>query len=71
MGEYFLFARPTFSSGIARVLDLGGTLSEYNSYITPELADFYAILSDWSVVGLDIAEAMETYSDELADHGEE
>jgi hypothetical protein len=71
MSNYFLFARPTFWSGMARVLDLSGSLNEYNYTSTPKVADFCAISSDWKAVGSDILNAMVTYEDEIADHGEE
>jgi len=68
MNKYFLFSTPTFWAGMARVLDLGGTLNEYNYSSTPNKADFHAILSDWKVVGSDISKAMVIYEDQIADH---
>ncbi len=47
----YLFARPSFLTGIARLLDLGGTLAEYNRAISPEQADALAIRADWQPVG--------------------
>jgi hypothetical protein len=35
----FLFARPTFVGGIARILDFWGTLKVYNISPSAELAD--------------------------------
>ena len=49
----FLFARPSFIEGVARTLDLGGTLQEYNSSMTPEQADFLALRADWWTIGED------------------
>jgi len=71
MSKYFLFANPSFVTGFARVLDLGGTLNEYNYSLRPASSDFYAIHSDWRVVGSDLLTAMVEYEDELAAHGEE
>ena len=71
MSKYFLFATPTLWAGMARVLDLGGTLSEYNYSSTPDEADFYATFSDWKVVGSDISKAMAMYEDQIANHGKE
>jgi len=71
MSKYFLFARPTFWSGMARILDLGGTLNEYNYSSTPDKADFCAIHFDWKVVGSDISKAMAIYEDQIADHGKD
>lgn len=58
MLKYFLFSNPTLLSEVGRVMDLGSTLNEYNSSVTPELADFFAISSDWNAVGSDIQSAM-------------
>jgi hypothetical protein len=54
-----LFATPSFASGAARVLDLGGTFDEYNSSATAAEADARALWSDWAVVGEDLRLAME------------
>lgn len=53
----FLFAEPSFIEGMARVLDLGGTLNEYNSSKTAKQADFFALRADWRAVGKDIQSA--------------
>ena len=58
MGSDFLFATPSFSMGLAAVLDVGGTLVEYNSSRTPVEADRRAIRSDWETIGNDIRIAM-------------
>lgn len=55
----FLFAEPSFIEGMARVIDLGSTLDEYNSVMTQEQADFLAIRNDWEIIGEDIAIAIE------------
>ncbi len=52
-----LFARPSFIEGVARIFDLGGTLSEYNICDTGEQADYWALWSDWHAIGNDIREA--------------
>ena len=59
----FLYARPTFISGVSRVMDLGNTLNEYNSTFLTEVADFYALKSDWSAVGADIKHAIIAYGE--------
>jgi hypothetical protein len=51
---FFLFARPSFLEGIARVLDLGNTLREYNDSQSTAEADLIAIGTDWSAIGRDI-----------------
>ncbi len=53
-----LYARPTFLSGVARVLDLGGTLNSYNRSVSPEVADRLALASDWFAVGQDLRRAI-------------
>ena len=49
-----LFARPSFIEGMARVLDMGGTLNEYNTSPTGEEADAIALWSDWAAIGQDM-----------------
>ena len=61
----FLFATPSFASGVARVLDLYGTYDRYNSSSTEAEADGKAIWLDWSVVGQDIRIATERFRDSL------
>jgi len=60
----FLFARPTFWSGAARVLDLGGTFDQYNSSRTGDEADARALSNDWIVVGETMRDAIETVTSE-------
>ena len=54
----FLFAVPSFSEGMGRVLDVGDTLTEYNRSETTEQADQRALQADWCAVGLDIFSAV-------------
>ena len=61
----FLFAQPSFASGVARVFDLFGQFDEYNRSETPEEADAKAIASDWIVVGQDIADTIEQNEPEM------
>ncbi|HOC93882.1 MAG TPA: hypothetical protein PKH33_16160 [bacterium] len=60
----YLYAKPSFLGGMARVLDLGGTLKEYNSSSSSEEADARAISSDWKMVGKDIKAAMLRHDEE-------
>jgi hypothetical protein len=55
-----LFALPTFLSGAARALDLGGTFDDYNGAASPEEADRQALKTDWAAVGKDMHLAIET-----------
>lgn len=65
MGEYFLFARPSFLSGMARVLDLGATLDDYNTCLNDGQADSIALRSDWDAVGGDLRAAMGKFDEVL------
>ena len=59
----FLFAQPSFASGVARVLDLGGAYDAYNSSDSGEVADQLALETDWYVVGDELRDAiLRTYS---------
>lgn len=64
MMDDYLFAKPSFLSGIARTLDLGATFDAYNISETPEEADYNAILTDWIAVGSDMRKAIEQYQSE-------
>lgn len=61
MGSYYLFASPGFWGGMARVLDLGTTLKEFNYSLHPTRADFLAIRSDWAAIGGDLSVALNRY----------
>lgn len=63
LGEYtfFLFAEPSFTEGMSRVLDFGSTLQAYNVSFTTLEADYRAIYNDWKAVGRDIKDAIELY----------
>jgi len=53
----FMVPMPSAISGIARILDLGGTYNSYNRSATPEEADCRAIYSDWAITGQDLIRA--------------
>ncbi len=57
----FLFARPSFIEGLARIVDFGGTLNEYNRSKTAEEADKRALKSDFEVIGRDLREAIDEF----------
>jgi hypothetical protein len=48
----FLFARPSFTGGVSRILDLGGTLKTYNYPVNGEEADSLAMAQDWKSIGI-------------------
>ncbi len=58
MSSEFLFARPSFLTGMARVLDLWGWFDRYNESRTPEQADVRALVSDWMAVRRDLDGAL-------------
>jgi hypothetical protein len=59
MGSDFLFVTPSWSRGVASIVDLWGVLSQRNVSPTPQYADALAMLMDWRVTGNDIAVAAE------------
>ena len=61
----FLFARPSFLGGVARILDFGNTLQEYNYSISSGQADYLAMRSDWLVTGQDLWDALHVFEEQL------
>ncbi len=55
----FLFAQPSFASGIARGLDLYGSFDSYNTSTSEVDADRRAIANDWLAVGEDFTNVLE------------
>ncbi len=53
----FLFGRPSYAEGVARLLDFGGTLNQYNTTKNGISADLRALRADWNAVGQDVAQA--------------
>jgi hypothetical protein len=53
----FLVARPSFWSGVGRVLDLWGKFDDYNVSRTAEEADMRALYSDWRITGQDLRDS--------------
>lgn len=60
----FLFARPSFIGGVARLFDFAGTLNTYNSSATGELADIRAFEEDWKAIGDDMRVVLAAYRKE-------
>ncbi len=60
----FLFAKPSFLSGFASVIDIGGTLVEYNNSTNEIEADFRALTSDWAIIGEDIQNSVKKFEKE-------
>lgn len=57
----YLYAKPSFWEGVARLVDFSGSLSVYNGASTPIRADNLALLSDWVVIGDDLKETITVF----------
>lgn len=66
MQSDFLYARPSFVEGLARIIDFGNTLNEYNTSPTDKEADFTAISVDWYRIGQDLHDAIGQFKIEHA-----
>lgn len=63
----YLYARPSFSEGLARILDFGNTLGVYNASgdLEPDSdPDGIALRMDWAVIGGDFRHAVEQFTTE-------
>lgn len=58
-----LFTIPSILKGTARVVDLFGYLDNYNYKKTEAEADAEALRRDWTIVGLDIKDAIGVYEE--------
>lgn len=63
MGNQFLFAEASPFEGAGRLFDFAGTLTEFNNSLTPEQAEYFAMLADWRAAGDDIRSAMRLYEE--------
>ena len=59
----FLYARPSFLSGWARVIDVAASFDSYNESRTPQLADSVALYLDWRAVGEELLAALAQVQD--------
>lgn len=55
----YLYARPSFIEGAARMVDVSGSLNTYNYSRNGAEADARAICQDWSAIGHDVYVALE------------
>jgi hypothetical protein len=62
----FLFATPSFTEGVGRLVDFGNALTEYNVSRSTEEADKRALTQDWLAVGDDIRGAVVAYREDVA-----
>jgi hypothetical protein len=60
----YLFAQPSFLSGMARIFDFSGSLSEYNAMPTDQEADELAMAVDRDALEGDYRAAFEALLDE-------
>ena len=51
--SFRLFTVPTFWEGFGRIIDLIGTMNDYNVSQTPQEADAKALRSDWEALRFD------------------
>jgi hypothetical protein len=56
--------RPSFLTGMARVLDLGGTLDEYGA---DPISDAQALAGDWGVISGDFWHAYQSVAQDTSD----
>lgn len=56
----FLFARPSFAEGAARLVDWAGALDVYARWDDPDEADAAAISADWGAVRDELSDAAQT-----------
>lgn len=57
----FLYARPSFLEGAARIVDFFGVLRQYNSSASTKSADSRAMRADWNAVAADLWDVLDTY----------
>ena len=63
----FLFAQPSFWSGVGRLLDLWGKFDDYNVSRSVEEADMRALYSDWRITGQDLRDSWVAFHKEEAE----
>lgn len=55
----YLFARPSFIEGFARMVDISNSLNTYNQSRNGQEADARATYEDWKAVGHDVRVSLE------------
>lgn len=61
----YLFSKPSFLTGIARLIDVFRATNKYNTSNSDQQADYDALYSDWLAIGDDIWKATEKYSESI------
>ena len=67
MSTDFLFAQPSYLSGLASMFDFAGALGEYNTAPTGEEADARALTMDWRAIADDYRAAFAAFEREHAE----
>ncbi len=60
------FPKPSFLSGLARLLDVGGTFDSFYYLENGEEVDNIAIKSDWAMIGNDMKNALADFKQQAA-----
>jgi len=60
------FTVPSFLSGIARLLDVGGTFNSFYYIENAEEADSVAIESDWAIIGNDMKNTLADFKQQVS-----
>ena len=61
----FLFAQAGFLIGAGSVFNIGGNYFSFGSSASGPEADAKALASDWTMVGVDLEQALQTYDAQL------
>ncbi|HEY6803128.1 MAG TPA: hypothetical protein VI306_06060 [Pyrinomonadaceae bacterium] len=65
--SYFFFFRRGFLTGLASVMDISGSMVQYNASQSGAEADARAIASDWAMIGLDFLNAANSFDEKAED----
>lgn len=61
-----LFSMPSFMKGVARSIDLYGTIDEYNIADDGRETDTKALKRDWEMIGKDLYAAIKIYGSKVS-----
>jgi hypothetical protein len=61
----FLMERPSFIEGMARAVDIGDSMTNYNYSPNGDQADHAGIWADWELIAGDLRVAAQRYATEL------
>ena len=60
-----LIVKPSFLTGVARLVDFSRSLNTYNTATSGFKADYDALYSDWLAVGDDLESAINEYAERV------